>query len=418
MLNSGAFSIDRPASGELRIREGGGCLAIFGLPFLAAGLFVLGIVARVVPVSNAETLPAWGWPVLVLMGVAFVAAGGALAFGRAWSTFDLARHTVVRQTGILVALGTTWQRTLTEFDAVCLQFEAGDSDTADSYPVLLRGRGGAVDLRVLSSTSYEGSRKAAADIAAFLNLPLSDRTTAHETIVEASQADAPLHARLRARSHELMPEFQRPAQARCDVEDTGSSVRILVPPVGLRRARVLLSLVPVVLAGAAMLYLRAFFEATHTPPWVQAGFLGFLGLFFGLLPLLLSLRSHLELLRGHTIVTASRAGLTIARRGAWRTRTVEIPADEILDLDYDSREGAIEAVVWSSAQRLGDAGRTVSPETRARALRWATALASQPVSKGIVVKTRGSLVSFAAGLSDAETRYLHAVLTRRLAGLA
>jgi hypothetical protein len=173
----------------------------------------------------------------------------------------------------------------------------------------------------------------------------------------------------------------------------------------------------VVLVGAAMLYLRTFFWATGTPPWVQVGFLGLLAVFFGLLPLSLSLRSHLENLRGHTILTASRAGLRMEHRGAWRTRTVEIAADDILDLDHDSRGGAIEAVLQSSEQRLGDKARAVSPETRARALRWVAAIARHASSKGLVVKTRGGLIWVAPGLTDAETRYLHALVTRRLAGL-
>jgi hypothetical protein len=174
----------------------------------------------------------------------------------------------------------------------------------------------------------------------------------------------------------------------------------------------------VVLAGGLVIYLRAFFEATGTPPWVQVGFLGFVGLFFGLVPLLLSLRGQLDDLKGHTIVTASRAGLTIERRGAWRTRTLEIPAGEILDLDHDSREAAIEAVVPSSEQRLGHAAQTISPATRERAVRWAAALARHASSKGIAVKTRCGLIWVLAGLTDAETRYLHAIVTRRLVGLA
>ena len=55
------------APDRLEIKEGGGCLTLFGVPFLAAGIFVTLIVARIVPLKNASGLPAWAWPLILPM---------------------------------------------------------------------------------------------------------------------------------------------------------------------------------------------------------------------------------------------------------------------------------------------------------------------------------------------------------------
>jgi len=45
------------APDRLQIREGGGCVSLFGLPFFAAGVFVTLIGLRVVPVTNPGEVP-------------------------------------------------------------------------------------------------------------------------------------------------------------------------------------------------------------------------------------------------------------------------------------------------------------------------------------------------------------------------
>jgi hypothetical protein len=49
----------QPAPDRVEIREGGGCLSIFGLPFLAAGVFTALIGLQIIPVSNKDEVPAW-----------------------------------------------------------------------------------------------------------------------------------------------------------------------------------------------------------------------------------------------------------------------------------------------------------------------------------------------------------------------
>ena len=58
---------DYSAPDRLQIREGGGCLSLFGLPFFAAGVFLLLTAMGVVPVKGSENLESWGLPVIGLM---------------------------------------------------------------------------------------------------------------------------------------------------------------------------------------------------------------------------------------------------------------------------------------------------------------------------------------------------------------
>ena len=44
-------------SGTLEIRSGGGCLSVFGLPFLLAGLFVMQIPLGLIPVEGSPRGP-------------------------------------------------------------------------------------------------------------------------------------------------------------------------------------------------------------------------------------------------------------------------------------------------------------------------------------------------------------------------
>src|SRR6185436_7954884 len=67
---------------RLQFREGGGCLSLFGTPFLLAGVFMLISVAGVVPINGGGP---FARPLLGLMGLAFTGVGGALVLGRAWT---------------------------------------------------------------------------------------------------------------------------------------------------------------------------------------------------------------------------------------------------------------------------------------------------------------------------------------------
>jgi len=61
------MSFEWISGGCLEIREGGGCLTFFGLPFFAAGIFLALAVLGLAPLENAQSLDWWGKPPLIAM---------------------------------------------------------------------------------------------------------------------------------------------------------------------------------------------------------------------------------------------------------------------------------------------------------------------------------------------------------------
>lgn len=78
--------INEVAPGRLEIREGGGCLALFGAPFLAVGIFAslatLGLVTM-----RSDGQPATQ-ATAALFAVLFTLVGGVLVFGRSVTAID------------------------------------------------------------------------------------------------------------------------------------------------------------------------------------------------------------------------------------------------------------------------------------------------------------------------------------------
>ena len=119
---------------RLQIREGGGCLSVFGIPFF-----------------------------------------GGLAFGRSWTTIDRAQREVLKQWGLLVPLRRQ-SIPLEGYTAVTLGFVQGDSDSADTFPLTLKARSGA-DLPLCSLTQYAKARECARAIAEHLHMQIEVAAT-------------------------------------------------------------------------------------------------------------------------------------------------------------------------------------------------------------------------------------------------
>ena len=88
-------TISETSPGRLEIREGGGCLTLFGLPFLATGIFMM------LASFGFVTMRSDGEPVtratLFLLSVVFTIVGALLAFGRSIAAIDIGQHVVTKQ---------------------------------------------------------------------------------------------------------------------------------------------------------------------------------------------------------------------------------------------------------------------------------------------------------------------------------
>lgn len=391
---------------SIEVREGGGCLGLFGLPFLAAGLFVSGIALGLIPVENASDVPGWGRPLILLMGLAFAAVGGGLALGRRWTVLDLSRRKVIRQRGLLVPM---WRResSLDGYEAVVIRHDAGDSDSPDRYPVVLRSRGRAEDLTLKSASDYADAREQATYLADFLDLPLEDASTDRVSVIGPDRLDAPLRERMRAEGRGT-PLAERPRETRSSVCAYGEGVRITIPGSGFRPATLLGAVIPIGILVFVVPRLRDFFRSTDTPREVGLVFIGFGVLVLGVIPLLGTLVSVLRAKRRRTTVTAGPNGIVLEERFALRTRTTRIDSEDIVGLDFHAVSDALAAATREAAAR-GDSVPAVLP-------RLLQGLSRFVKSEGVTIKSRRGLFKFGAGLSDHEVRYLESVVRAALVG--
>ncbi len=408
-------SVRLVAPGRLQIREGGGCLSVFGLPFFGAGIFMLLSVLGLVTIGNEGEVTRWTWLLLAVMGIVFTLVGGGLAFGRSWTTIDSTDRQLVSEWGLLRPMRA--QTTpLGPYTSVELGFIEGDSDTSDQFPVTLK-TGSGPGLRVCSFTQYADALTSASAVASHLHLELVDASTDHPVRLTADEAGRPLQDRL-PNQHRPTPRVERPPTARSEVHDEGRSVRIVIPRPRTHPIAIAVLLAPAAIPLLFFSSLLQFFRQTRTPEPVGWAFLGFLIVGFGVIPASMALGGFLRSRWGHTSVSASADGIDIRERGAWRTRTTaSIPSTEILDLDYstkqslvDSADRAVDDQVVAFGKRHGGSP-SVGPRTR----RVLKALSRFVKGRGITVKSRRlGLTRFGEGLEDDEIRYLHAVLWRVL----
>lgn len=399
---------------RLQIREGGGCMSVFGLPFFGAGVFLFLSLVGIVPVRNADDLPTLAWPLLVLMAIAFTTVGGVLVFGRSWTTIDRTQRIVIKQIGLIVSLH---ERTtpLDGYTAIRLGFVEGDSDTSEKFPVALKGPT-RPDLTLWNPTVYEQARECARALGELLRLDIEDATSDNPVRLRADQMDVPLRERL-WKEPGLQADANRPPGARSQVTRDGERVTIVIRSQRTHWLLLSAGLVPLIVLFFLGPPLATFFRQSRTPDPVAWVFLGFLALFFGILPALTVVNGLLRSLRGATIVDVSKQGVRIRERGAWKTTiTASLDASDILDIDYASREAVLASAKRAVEQQVLQSYPSHSETASPRVERWVARLTRFVTNKGVTIKTRKGLTTLGQGLDDGEIRYLHSVIRRALIG--
>jgi hypothetical protein len=397
--------------GRLVIRSGGGCLSLFGIPFFAAGLCAILVGLGILEPENAAELDWWTWPVILAMGAVFAAVGGGLMFGRRWISLERSRGVIERAWGLLVPLRQE-EIPMQLYSNVSLRFDRGDSDSPDRYPVVLDPQGGGRELPLLSCGDYAAGRAAGERIASFLGMPLVDSTSDHQTVHDADAVAAPFRERARK---EQPSRVHRPATLRTSVEQSARNVRFSIPGPGFRRSQLLRLVIPLSIGGFVAVQLAPFFHGSGTPGEVQWFFLGFMALIV-LGPAAGILLSGVRNTGRRTVVSASPQGITIQERALLRSRTTEIGADDLLDIDFSTAGSRLEAArrggttAWS-----GRSGEVPEGMRTLRSVpRWIQRLGALVPSAGVILKTRKGVFSFGAGLPDEEVEYLHDLLRRTL----
>ena len=392
------------ASDTLELREQKGCAALFGAPFFMAGFFLFLSAIGVLP-TQAEHQSKWTPLLLGLISLVLLGFGSVMLFARRSLTLDLTRRLLIRQQGSLIPMHSQ-MRNLSDFSAVILAYDPGDSESPVRYPVQLQAFQGR-EFVVSTHEQFSESRRQAEFLSSILGLPLVDVTTDHRTVVAPERVSEALKERLQSVNLEA-ERVDRPPELRSEVSMAVDHTTIVffganaVPPVfiALGPITAFLFVMPILLR----------LLSRGAPSGTGSAILTFLVLLVGVPALIWWFNRTFSRKLRETIVNASPAGLVIERKHLVRTSRTEVPAADIVDVDCRSVQTALRSAksVYINAMPLAQS----MPQAQ-----WIfTVLKMLVPSQGIIVKSRRELIAFGEGLPEVELKYLLWILRRALAG--
>ena len=316
--------IKSPDPDRIEYRGGGGCVALFGLPFLIVGV-VLGVHAAMGNVQG-NVWAAW------IVAVLFTLVGAGMVFGRVGLAIDIRSRTFQRWWSCVFPLKRR-EGSLDAFHVVAISHEVRrtKNGTYTVFPVRLEG--GGQTLAVDTARQDHQARAEAEFLAKALGLPLADRTGPDEVVRDPDHLDESLRDRLRRTGDPDRPMPEAPSQTRSTYRTEGTTITFEIPPVGAASA-----------AGCGLLasmgfsltvffvVLRPILAQGNMPVEMKYVLIAFVGGLFVLAPFLLALGGFLRSLFRRTTVVASPDGLSVTHHGFGRAKAGNIVADELEDL--------------------------------------------------------------------------------------
>lgn len=365
-------------------RSGGGCISVFGLPFLAVGLFVLSSPFlparyRLKDDKSGEAMPV-AFP-LVFGGV-FAAVGAGLVLGRGGKTIDRRRGTATTWWGLLVPFRSK-DIPLSDFDRVAIAREVRRSknSTYTVYPVRLTGPGDA-KVTLEEPQDKNKARALGEEIAKLLELKLADGSMGATVVREPGELDESLRDRVQRTGER--PEVGAPPPGMRSVQSVeGDTLAFEIPPTGFKPVH----LIPMCIGLAVpvfvyFMFFRHFPGGDKTPGAVRYLFLAFFVVFFVALPILATFGMALSSAKKRARVEVSPRELRVTEIGLVRSRTKAIPTDELEELKV------------ASAKEMAEQ-------------RSSGALAGGDV---LVARSDKMSLTFGTGLSRAELEWMRAVI--------
>ena len=170
-----ADTIGQVPGNRMERRSGGGWLMVFGLPFLAAGLFMLLTALQISGVPMDEDIsPLF----LFILGLLFSAAGMGLIFGRSGVIVDRTAMTVTKWWGLMVPMKAT-RYNLASFDRITVGKEVRRDSNSEKlvFPVCLAGSRGVKDIEYAAPTDYPSAQRISEELARFLGRDIEDMTS-------------------------------------------------------------------------------------------------------------------------------------------------------------------------------------------------------------------------------------------------
>jgi hypothetical protein len=344
----------------LSYRDGGGCVALFGMPFFLFGVFFIGA-ALMGQVKDKS-----GQPVSVifpvLFGCLFGGIGAILVFGRAGQVFDRTLKTVTEWSGLLFPMFSkvhAWN----EYSCVCIKREIRRSKN-NSYTVYQVGlaHGGETKMKIHAPPDKLQARKLAEEIAKFMELPMEDASGEEVIRREAAHLDESLRDQAQ-RTGKLAELSAPPDVMRTAYSVEGDTVHFSFPPPPAS----IVTFAPVgcaaVFAGIVASVFLAEIVNSPSMPWeMRLIFTSFISIFFILLPVGGTFVGALSHIRRRWEVTATPQELRVVTHGMLGRRETAIPAGKLEELRLESSKLRGYAIVAVSDDASAPFGQGLSRE--------------------------------------------------------
>ncbi len=375
-------------------KSGGGCLMLFGLPFLLVGLAVMigGLGGRLKDDSGQ------GMPILfaICFGGIFASVGAGFMFGRSGVTLDKRTNQAVKWWGLLVPM----KRTVVALDSleqveIAKEIRRSDKSTYTVYPVRLTH--GAEPLKICEPRDYQQSRREAEEIAKFLGVALKDASSGGEGVVrQADELDHSIRDQVRAKGEVVeVPATPTGSRVRHELADGKLTFEIPAPGVSPVMLVVIVGMCLLPLGSGAFFFTG--FLGGGSEPWLFKAFIGVFVLFFVAPVILIPGRMILKG-KSRERITVTPQKLELSLVSPWMTRTSSLPAGEIEELELV--QGA----------RMPTGGRDA--EKVPQIVKGIALMAGGGAT--IMARTDKETLQFGRMLSRAEAEWMHALIKRVL----
>jgi len=400
---TGTSPLLRVGPDALEVRGGSGCLRAIGLITAVVGGAIAATALGLIPVPGRESADRSVLVVMAVMGAMIGLPGLAMLLARSGIRIDRTAGTVVSWWGLGVPLRRN-DTPLAPFDRVVIGRDRR-GDGPDRHPVCLAGPEGVAALTLVSPTSHQSARSAAEDLARLLRLPVDDESSGETVRREADRLDETLRERLRRGDGAPSPALPAaPLRSRVTPGPDDLTIeldRLRLPLPGIAEAA---------LAGLFVAMVGGTFgRLLWSPPARPLALV-----VVGGLALLVTARLAAAT-RVATRVVVTRALLRIEERYLLKRVVVEIPIDELEDLELPRPLAGSAPAPGTRPRELEQALATGRLPDGRPLPAWVDRLARLVPTPGITARSDRVEVTFLERLPEEELRYLHAVLLQAVA---
>lgn len=302
-------------------KGGGGCMALFGLPFMAAGIGIMCLPLLPELANNKTDAPLWFF---FIFGAIFASIGTIFTLGRRGLFLDKRMNIVTTWWGLLIPFKTSTYD-LTQFTKMTITKEVRKSKNSSYtvYPVRLVGE---ESISIGENREYHASRKLAEEIAKFIGISVADSTSGTEMIREAEELDETIREKVQKKG-EIKEIPPAPPNMKLQYNIEGNEIHFEIPRIGWHP----LFYIPIgfILFFSVIFYFVFFQEILQSDmpligKMIVSSFL--------LIPEIIIFGAMYRFASKTTLVDVSPERLSVTEKWALGSKTQSIPTNELEEL--------------------------------------------------------------------------------------